>query len=298
MRSRGHDREGEDARFTAPIEWRRAELGVRLGELRRGAGLTQKQLAERLGVRHPTISRFETGSDMPTSRMLARLADVLAMPEAVLHELADRLAELRIEVRASRLLLRQGVRAAQRQVGEREASSNSVSSYHVALIPGLLQTAEYTRAMAAVLDPEIEVDVDAFVNSRQERQRLLVDPARRFRFVMAEPALRWRVVPIPVLRAQVRRVRALDEGFDHLTIGVIPAAAPITTWTLTGFDIIGDGVEIGYGTGTVMVRDQRDVDVYRRLFDGLDAQAVHGEDLHALLREIDSWLAGLAEGSG
>jgi hypothetical protein len=93
-------------------------------------------------------------------------------------------------------------------------------------------------------------------------------------------------------------VLALDEGFDHVTIGVIPAAAPITTWTLTGFDIIGDGVEIGYGTGTVTVRDQRDVDVYRRLFDGLDAQAVHGEDLHALLREIDSWLAGLGEESG
>jgi transcriptional regulator with XRE-family HTH domain len=296
MRGRSHDREGEDAHVTMPIEWHRAALGVRLVELRRAARLTQKQLAEKLGVRHPTISRFETGHDMPTSDMVARIADALALPEAVRQELNDRLAELRIEVRAARLLLRQGVRAVQRQVGEREARATSVWSYHLALVPGLLQSADYTRAMAAVVDPDIEVDVDAFVSSRQERQRLLDDSTRRFRFLMAEPALRWRVVPIPVLRAQVRRVLELDEeGCGHISIGVIPAGVALDTWTLTGFDIIGDAVEIGYGTGAVTVRDQGDVDVYRRLFDRLDAQAEHGEGLQALLRDIDAWLAGLAE---
>jgi transcriptional regulator with XRE-family HTH domain len=287
LRGRSPDGEGKDTHLATPIEWRRAALGVRLVELRRAAGLTQKQLAERLGVRHPTISRFETGHDMPTSEMLVRIADALSLSESARQELEDRLAELRIEVRAARLLLRQGVRAVQRQVGEREARATSVWSYHLALVPGLLQTADYTRAMATVVDPEIEVDVDAFVASRQERQRILDDPARSFRFLIAEPALRWRVVPIPVLRAQVGRVLALDEkGFDHVSVGVIPAAAALGTWTLTGFDIIGEEVRI---------REDRDVDVYRRLFDGLDAQAEHGENLRALLRDVDAWLASLAE---
>ena len=161
LRGRSPDGEGKDTHLATPIEWRRAALGVRLVELRRAAGLTQKQLAERLGVRHPTISRFETGHDMPTSEMLVRIADALSLSESARQELEDRLAELRIEVRAARLLLRQGVRAVQRQVGEREARATSVWSYHLALVPGLLQTADYTRAMATVVDPEIEVDVDA-----------------------------------------------------------------------------------------------------------------------------------------
>jgi transcriptional regulator with XRE-family HTH domain len=287
--------EGEDAHSGAIVERQRREFGVRLLRLRHAAGLTQRQLAERLDVRQPTVSRFEAGRDMPTPEMLRRLADALGSPEETRRELEDRLAELRIEVRAARLLLRQGAGAVQFQIGQREAHATSVWSYHHALVPGLLQTADYTREMAAVLDPEIEVDVEEFVSARQDRQRLLLDPARSFRFLVTEAALRARVAPVPVLRAQVRRVLALVGGFNHLAVGVVPSTTPLTAWTLTGFDIIGDHVEVGYLTGSVIIRDPRDVDMYRRLFDLLDAQAVHGEALVTLLSDVDTWLASLPE---
>jgi transcriptional regulator with XRE-family HTH domain len=287
--------EGEDAHSGALVERQSREFGVRLLRLRRAAGLTQKQLAERLGVRQPTVSRFEAGRDMPTPGMLRRLADALGFPEQTRRELEDRLAELRIEVRAARLLLRQGAGTVQLQIGQREAHATRVWSYHHALVPGLLQTADYTREMAAVLDPEIEVDVEEFVSARQDRQRLLLDPARSFRFLVTEAALRARVAPVPVLRAQVRRLLALVGGFNHLEVGVVPSITPLTAWTLTGFDIIGDHVEVGYLTGSVIIRDPRDVDMYRRLFDLLDAQAVHGEALVMLLSDVDRWLASLPE---
>ncbi len=275
------------------MERRRAELGVRLVDLRRSVGLTQRQLAARLGVRQPTVSRFEGGRDIPTQEMLGRITDLVGAPEDVRRELDDRLAELRIEVRTSRLLLRRGAGVVQRQVGEREASATSVWSFHQVLVPGLLQTADYTRALAVVVDPEIEVDIEEFAAARQDRQRLLLDPARTFRFVTTEEALQRRIAPVPVLRAQVRRLLALVGGFEHIGIGVVPTSAALTAWTLTGFDLIGDHVEIGYATGSIIVRDPTDVGVYRRLFDRFDAHAVHGDDLVELLRDIDGRLAGL-----
>jgi transcriptional regulator with XRE-family HTH domain len=67
-------------------------VGVRLLRLRHAAGLTQRQLAERLDVRQPTVSRFEAGRDIPTSEILGSIAHALGLPEESRRELEDRLA--------------------------------------------------------------------------------------------------------------------------------------------------------------------------------------------------------------
>lgn len=48
-----------------------------IGKRRRALGLTQAQLAERLGVDAETLSRFERGRHSPTLKNLARLAGLL-----------------------------------------------------------------------------------------------------------------------------------------------------------------------------------------------------------------------------
>jgi hypothetical protein len=62
--------------------------------------------------------------------MPRRLVEALGVPEETRRELEDRLAALRIEVRAARLLLRQGAGTVQLQIGQREAHATSVWSYH------------------------------------------------------------------------------------------------------------------------------------------------------------------------
>lgn len=58
--------------------YERAGLAMRLAELfydaRTGAGLTQTELARRMGTTQPTIARIEGGGRMPTLDMLERLA--------------------------------------------------------------------------------------------------------------------------------------------------------------------------------------------------------------------------------
>ena len=64
------------------------KIGVFLKELRKAKGLTQEQLAEVLNVSNRTVSRWETGSNMPDISMLIEIAvfyDV-SIPEIVQGE--------------------------------------------------------------------------------------------------------------------------------------------------------------------------------------------------------------------
>lgn len=51
-----------------------ASFSERLKELREEAGLNQKQLAEAIGVRNNTISRWELGGNMPKDQYSMQLA--------------------------------------------------------------------------------------------------------------------------------------------------------------------------------------------------------------------------------
>jgi len=52
-------------------------LAVRLRQLRKQAGLSQKALAERLGISGPAIAQWETGRHRPDTRWLPKLASLL-----------------------------------------------------------------------------------------------------------------------------------------------------------------------------------------------------------------------------
>ena len=54
-------------------------MGKFLQQLRKERGLTQEQLAERLNVARRTVSRWETGSNMPDLDILIELSDFLAL---------------------------------------------------------------------------------------------------------------------------------------------------------------------------------------------------------------------------
>lgn len=56
-----------------------ARVGTFLQELRKEKGLTQEQLAERTGVARRTVSRWETGRNLPDLDILMELADLYAV---------------------------------------------------------------------------------------------------------------------------------------------------------------------------------------------------------------------------
>lgn len=58
----------------------RKNTGV-MAQFRRNAGLTQKQMADALGIHTTVYARYEQGQRVPNARMLFRIADVLGITD-------------------------------------------------------------------------------------------------------------------------------------------------------------------------------------------------------------------------
>lgn len=52
-------------------------MGEKIRQLREQAGLTQKQLAEAVGVDQSAVARWESGENHPTAERIMQIADVL-----------------------------------------------------------------------------------------------------------------------------------------------------------------------------------------------------------------------------
>ena len=52
---------------------------MRIKQLREAAGMTQRELGERIGVSGPAVAMWETGENRPTLTNLEKLADVLGV---------------------------------------------------------------------------------------------------------------------------------------------------------------------------------------------------------------------------
>jgi transcriptional regulator with XRE-family HTH domain len=77
-------------------------VGGRLRTARRGAGLTQKQLAERLEVESITVSRWERGVTSPSLPRLRRIAEITETTVSDLVRSSDGASAQAVELAALR----------------------------------------------------------------------------------------------------------------------------------------------------------------------------------------------------
>ncbi|MGI0129503.1 MAG: helix-turn-helix domain-containing protein, partial [Thermoplasmata archaeon] len=243
---------------------RRSAVADRLRELRRVRGLTQAQLAEGVGITQKMVSHYEVARYIPTAEMLDRLADALEVKAEQRGELHDQVAELSVEVSALRVIHRRGgERSIQADIGAQERAAQTIWDYQGVIIPGLLQTADYSRAMVPLIAPTLP-DLDDLIAGRAERQRVLYDSSKSFRFLLHESALRARVAPDQVLRGQLDRLLYLASALPHLAIRVLPFSARLRdTWVMTSFIALDDRVWVELQAGLVAIRDPREVVMYR-----------------------------------
>ena len=90
----------------------REALGARFRELRKQAGFTGKQLAERLGWSQPKVSRIESGQRTPAEEDLLAFAQVVGAPAEVADELLARARTVHTVYAAWRRQLSSGAAAA------------------------------------------------------------------------------------------------------------------------------------------------------------------------------------------
>jgi transcriptional regulator with XRE-family HTH domain len=270
----------------------REALGARFRQLRKDAGLTGKQVAERLGWSQPKVSRIERGQRTPSEEDLQAFAQLVRATAEITDELLTRVRTVHSVHAAWRRQLAGGAAVGQHDILELEASVRLVRAFEPAVIPGMLETDDYARKLFddVVALYGIPNDAEEAVRIRLRRQQLIHDPARRFEFVIGEAALRSQVCPPPVMRAQLDLVRALS-NLETVDVFILPTDAKLPFLPLHGFWIFDDElVSVETVHIRVEARDPSEVALYLRVFDQLKASALGEEAARALLtRVIEQW---------
>jgi transcriptional regulator with XRE-family HTH domain len=258
----------------------RAALGATLGRLRRQRGLTGLQLGRLAGMSQAKISKIENGVVAPTPQDVERLARALQAPDKLVADLTDRASGLRDTFTDWRLTA-QRLASTQQALAQDEERATRLAVFQVGVVPGLLQTTEYARAIlaenTAVLsgnDPgQDSRPAPAAVTVRIQRQEILDDPRKHFDFVIAESVLSTVVGSPAEMLAQLQRIRAVA-GQDNVRMSILPLDADLDFPPLHGFHIFDDrAVVIDLISTTVVSRGNEDAQVYRAVFDHFQAQA-------------------------
>lgn len=273
-----------------PPRTAREQLAADLKYLREAAGLTERQLAERLGVTQSKVQRLEAGKGTTSkslpSRHLVQLwaeateADVVT--RARLRMLVD--AELRGDQSwrdrlGSRTHLQDEMRA-------HEAAAHTIRSFQPVIIPGLLQTPEYARYIIPLVDVEHTVDHEAALTGRLARQQALFAGEKRFEFLITEAVLRWPSTYPEMLAAQLDRVATLA-SLTSVEVRVLPLGEPADVVVWSPFVILESDrpfVSVEVTAVELPFVDHRQVSVYRELYDKMWERALVGQDALALIR--------------
>lgn len=271
----------------------RQRLGAELSRLRRLAGIAGRDMARRIGASQAHVSRVESGKSVPTLPQVRAWADAAEAPEDARPALVA-LAEAALNEFDS-WQARDGAQLAamQRDVGGLEAEAGISRHFQPAMVPGLLQTAEYARRVLAITDIHGWGDHAAAVAARMERQQILYKPGRRFEFLLTEAAVRLRIGPPHVMRGQTARIRTVM-SLDNVDIGIVPLggdAKAIPWCSFHLYDDLPDGQEpfvaVELPHGRLTVSDPAGVAVYVEQLEAIRQAAVYGAEAEQLLDLID-----------
>lgn len=260
-------------------------LGRRLRALRVNAKLSGKELAAELGWPASKVSRIEL------ARQNASPADVDAWITATRGGEAERslllglLDQAREDQQTHRWRTRHGQAPHQAGYNALVQNSSLMREFHNVVVPGMLQTPDYARAIltASMRAHEVPVaDVEEAVATRMKRQQYLRSK-RRFEYVIAEPVLRWGLVPADVMRDQLERLFTVMR-LRNVRVGILPYGVTDDVPTHM-FEMFDDLVCV-----EIVSREHRytgsEAADYARAFEALQRVALSGEAAREMLRTV------------
>lgn len=256
--------------------------------LREDARLTGKDLATRLGWAQSKVSRLENGKQTATLEDLEAWAQAVRVSAEQYDVLVADLRGMRFEYATWKHQLRSGTARRQRANLPLEANAALVRVFVPDLVPGLLQTAEYARHVFARLVHlhGIPNDIDEGVRTRLRRQQLLYDPTKRFRFLLTEAALRYRLCPPAVHRGQLDRLLAAA-GLDTLTLAIIPFTATLPVVPSHAFTMFDDTLVLVETIGAELAfRASEEKTLYADVFERLWRVGVQDHHATTLINKV------------
>lgn len=273
-------------------------VGVQLTGFREDAGLSQDQAARSVGFSGAKLSRIESGK----GRRPPAESDVRALLErygtddyeaSVLLKLLQRAGEPGWWQRYDKRLMPEWF---DRLVGLQEAAA-TIRTFEIQYVPGLLQTAAYTRAVVERGLPNAPAgEVQRRVELRMRRAELLRREEAPQLWAVIDESVLLRVLGSPaVMREQLEHLAAMAER-PNVTVQIVPLAVtnasapaiPVTYLRFGGLDL-PDVVYLEHIRSANFLEDLDETEEYRIALDRLADEALKPRDsvelLHRTIRE-------------
>lgn len=249
-----------------------ARVGAQLRQLRTSQDVEGQVLARELGWSGAKLSRIEQGKIRVSVSDLAAALDALGAREEVRAEL---LATTAAGSLGAWMVRSGGPARRQAEVGYLEQRVSALHEYHPLLVPGLMQSASYTRAMAEASG----FDAPRVVAARVARQGLLaVEGAPRFRALLDERAFaRWagdRAVMIDQITHLLGRMQLPNVEAQLLPSGPNAQTLALGAFVLYEFTETSPVVLLEHHAVDVFLATDEDVQQYRRMFAELSAESL------------------------
>ncbi|OON77327.1 helix-turn-helix domain-containing protein [Streptomyces tsukubensis] len=279
---------------------RRRKLGSELRTLRGRAGLTSGQAAVLAGWHQSKVSRIETGRSGAKAEDVRRLLDVYGVRELESRRLLQALAGPENESDRHHwwYSYRELLPTAYRDFIRLEAQAGAMRTLETSVVPGLLQTRDYARAvtraaLTGLPAPLNDEQVDALVDVRLARQEVLHrESPLELTAVLDEAVLRRRVGGNGVMRSQLLRLLQQTE-LPNLRLQVLPFAAGehvgITgPFVIFSFSVITDldVVILDHLASSVHLEQREDIRAYGDAFALLQEHALSPGKSSDLIAEI------------
>ena len=280
---------------------RRRRLAAELRRLRERAGFTGDEVAERLGWSGSKISRIELHRIGIKQADLLRLLDLYGVAE----EHRESLVALGRESRRSGHLEAVTANFPDEYAAflQAESEAETLWNWEPQIVPGLLQTAAYARAVMIGWHDMFPVppgDVERRVEARLLRQQVLQrDPPLTLSAVIDESVLYRRLGDSSIMRSQLDRLAAASE-LPNVTVRISP---------LCGDHLIGTGafiymkfpqvhdiplndlVMVEHLAGSHYIEEEDEAYQYQRTFEALEERSLSPRDSLNLIVKVahETW---------
>ncbi|MEV8592747.1 helix-turn-helix transcriptional regulator [Streptomyces sp. NPDC052012] len=268
-------------------------VGVQLAGFREDAGLAQDQAARAVGFSAAKLSRIESGKGRrpPTEADVRKLLQLYGTDDyegSVLLKLLQRAGEPGWWQRYDKRLMPEWF---DRLVGLQEAAA-TIRTFEIQYVPGLLQTAAYTRAVVERGLPNAPAsEVQRRVELRMRRAELLSRAGAPQLWAVIDESVLLRVLGSPeVMREQLEHLVRMAER-PNVTVQIVPLgvtnasapAIPVTYLRFGGLDL-PDVVYLEHIRSANFLEDRDETEEYRIALDRLADEALKPRDSLELLR--------------
>ncbi|WP_432144035.1 helix-turn-helix domain-containing protein [Streptomyces sp. bgisy084] len=250
-------------------------LGSKVRELRESKGWSQGALAGKVFTSVARIAQVELATDPPNADLCQRLDDTLEARGALM-ELLPLLGRSQFEEWAKVFLSRQ-------------AEAVKIHEFSQ-VVPGLLQTPGYARAMVASARIFHKRDPDEIVQDRMERQEILRRPKPPWLWVILAESTLYHVVGNRQVMAEQLEALLEAGAHEHVHIQILPyeATVPAALGGSLSVLVMSGGEQVAYMEGIRggSLLEGDDATPYSVLYDRLHGNAI-GHDASAdLIRRV------------